>query len=146
MVKKSSVEDWLEKLQSVGCRITAPRKAIVDILISSDRALNPSEIFDAGRARVRGLGLVTVYRTLETLEELGLVQRVHQPEGCQAFVPLMQGHNHLLLCTRCNRYAYFKGEDLENFFDSVGEQYGYHITDHWLQLFGLCQICRDEVT
>ncbi|NPV57958.1 MAG: transcriptional repressor [Anaerolineae bacterium] len=135
-------QDWLEQLQSVGCRITAPRRAIVDILLNSERALSPSEIYDISRERIKGMGLVTVYRTLETLEELGLVQRVHQPQGCQAFVPVKQGHNHLLLCSHCNRYAYFTGEDLEAFFEAAGGQYGYRVTDHWLQLFGLCQACQ----
>jgi hypothetical protein len=64
-------------------------------------ALTPLEVYDMARKKYRALGLVTVYRTLEKLEELHLIQRVHQPMGCQAFISAGHGHQHLLLCQNC---------------------------------------------
>jgi hypothetical protein len=64
---------------------------VVDVIANSQRALSPLEVFDLARPQHAGLGLVTVYRTLEKLEELGLIQRVHQPQGCQAFIAAFTG-------------------------------------------------------
>src|ERR1043165_4950826 len=105
-------EFWLTQLQENGYRLTAARRAVVEAVQNSKRALTPVQVFDAARKRYRALGLVSVYRTLEKLEELHLIQRVHQPQGCQAFIPAGHGHQHLLLCQRCGRVTYFEGDDL----------------------------------
>lgn len=108
---------------------------------SSDRALSPIEVFDIARAKYANIGLVTVYRTLEKLEELKLIQRVHQPQGCQSFIAAFTRHQHLILCSKCGKVTFFEGDDLEIFFQSISKETGYEIMDHWLQLFGICQEC-----
>lgn len=135
-------ENWLDSLQSSGYRLTGPRRAIVEIMALSSCALGPVEIFDLGRKQYPGLGLVTVYRTLEKLEELGLVQRVHQPGGCNMFLRASQGHEHLLLCTACGQAEYFSGDDLSALMTSIASRSGFAIHEHWLQLYGLCAACR----
>ena len=135
-------EQWIACLQESGYRLTAPRRAIVARLASSDRALGPLDLFDLGRQDYPGLGLVTVYRTLEKLEQLGLVQRVHQPDGCHMYLRASRGHEHLLVCTLCGRAEFFSGDDLENLILSIAERSGYLIREHWLQLYGLCAGCQ----
>jgi len=80
--------------------LTLPRKAVVETMEGNMHALTPVEVFDAARKQCPGLGLVSVYRTLEKLEQLGLVQRVHQTKGCQAFVRTGDGHQHLLCLSK----------------------------------------------
>jgi Fe2+ or Zn2+ uptake regulation protein len=104
--------------------------------------MSPLEVYDSARANHPELGLVTVYRTLEKLEELHLIQRVHQPSGCQAFITASQGHQHLLLCQICGQVTFFEGDDLENLITAISGKTGYVIREHWLQLFGLCEQCR----
>lgn len=135
-------EAWLERLQVNGCRITTPRRAIVTILANSDRALEAVEIFDLGRDVHPQLGLVTVYRTLEMLEQMGLVQRVHQPGGCHLYLRAPEGHEHILLCRSCRRTDYFSGDDLSDLIEETSQNSGYEIEEHWLQLFGLCASCQ----
>jgi Fe2+ or Zn2+ uptake regulation protein len=139
------VEQWLERLEKNGCRRTAPRRAVVEAITSSLRVLTPIELFERARKAYPKLGLVTVYRTLEKLAELGLIQRVHQPSGCQAFVEAFSGHQHLLICQQCGRVEFFNGDSevMEALIDTVRRQSGYLITDHWLQLFGVCAGCRE---
>jgi Fe2+ or Zn2+ uptake regulation protein len=134
----------LEKLQMNGYRLTGSRRTVVEIIAHADRALSPIEVFDLARKHHAGLGLVTVYRTLEKLEELGLIQRVHQPRGCQAFIAAFNGHQHLILCSRCGKVEFFAGDNLEVLFDHIGEKTGYQVEAHWLQLFGLCAHCQEE--
>jgi len=137
-----TVKNWLTQLQDNGYRLTGARRAVVEIVAASHRALTPVEVYDAAREQYPALGLVSVYRTLEKLEELGLIQRVHQPQGCQAFVTAGKGHQHLLLCKKCGRTTLFEGDDLEQFIKSVAHKTGYRVTEHWLQLFGLCEDCK----
>ncbi len=137
-----SAETWLSALSAHGYRLTSARRAVVEIIAGSPRAQTPLEVFDSARAAHPELGLVSVYRTLEKLEELHLVQRVHQPEGCQAFISANQGHQHLLLCQKCGLVTFFEGDNLDNLIASIAEKTGYQIQEHWLQLFGLCEKCR----
>jgi Fur family ferric uptake transcriptional regulator len=137
-------EVWLAKLQSNGYRLTGSRKVVVEIIARSQRALTPLEVYDIARLKNSGLGLVTVYRTLEKLEELGLIQRVHQPQGCQAFIAAFTGHQHMILCLKCGKVDFFAGDNLDGLFQSIGETTGFHIKDHWLQLFGTCLDCQKE--
>lgn len=137
-----SPDSWLTSLRDNGYRLTAARRAVVETIARSPRALTPVQLYDAARKRSRGLGLVSVYRTLEKLEELRLVQRVHQPGGCQAFISAARGHQHMLLCERCGRVTFFEGDDLDKLIGSLSARTGYQIRDHWLQLFGLCANCK----
>lgn len=138
-----TAELWLTQLKDNGYRLTEARKAVVETVADTRHALTPVEVFDRARAASPGLGLVTVYRTLEKLEELGLIQRVHQTHGCQAFISSGSGHEHLLLCTKCGTAVRFSGDKLEPLISAISRQTGYRVEEHWLQLFGVCKNCRE---
>jgi Fur family transcriptional regulator, ferric uptake regulator len=136
------VKAWLTQLQENGYRLTEARRAVVETVAATDRALTPIQVFDTAREQNPALGLVTVYRTLEKLEDLHLIQRVHQPQGCQAFIAASQAHQHPLLCQNCGQVKYFEGDDLDALILAISKKTGYQIHEHWLQLFGLCQDCQ----
>jgi len=133
---------WLVRLQANGYRLTDTRRAVVQVIASSPRVLSPLDVFERARSEYPGLGLVTVYRTIEKLEELGLVQRVHRPSGCQAFFAASPRHEHMLVCQVCGRAEYFSGDALDKLMADVGDESGYQVQEHWLQLFGVCKICQ----
>lgn len=140
--QKSSGEVWLESMRASGYRLTTPRRVIVNIIANSGYALEAIEIFDLSRNEYPRLGLVTVYRTLEKLEQLGLVQRVHQPDGCHLYLRAPKGHEHILLCKSCRRTDYFRGDDLSELIEETSQASGFEIEDHWLQFFGVCKTCQ----
>jgi Fe2+ or Zn2+ uptake regulation protein len=132
----------LDSLQESGYRLTAPRRVVIQILAETEFALNPAQIFNEARQLDPRIGLVTIYRTLEKLEQLALVQRVHNVEGCHAYIAAPDGHQHLIICRECSRAEYVDGnENLEPMINDMGTRHGYLINDHWLQLFGLCPVC-----
>jgi len=137
-----TTDTWLGQLQESGYRLTEARRAVVEVIQKSKRALTPVQVFVRARKKYQELGLASVYRTLEKLEELALVQRVHQPQGCQAFITAGEGHQHLLLCDRCGEATLFGGDDLDVLIRSIERTSGYKVTEHWLQLFGICQNCK----
>jgi len=137
-------QDWLNLLQDEGYRITKSRKAVIEVIATSHYVISPMDVFEQARQTYPNLGLVTVYRTFDKLTELGLIQRVHQPSGCHGFVPAFTGHQHLLICERCGLVRFFSGDEegIKPLLDSVEAQSGFHINNHWLQLFGLCKACQ----
>jgi len=141
-MSNSRVEQWLDKLHSHGNRLTGPRYIVAEILSNSERALNPQEIYEMARRQYPTIGLVSVYRTVEKLEKLGLIQRVHQPDKCQAYIAAFSGHEHLLVCSRCGAVEFFQGDDLTPLVQRVEQESGYRVDLHWLQLFGVCHACQ----
>jgi Fur family transcriptional regulator, ferric uptake regulator len=141
-VNTQSVGIWLNSLSASGYRLTGARRAVVEIMAASQFSLNPTQVFFEAHQRYPRLGLVTVYRTLEKLEELNLIQRVHMKNGCHSYIAAAPGHQHILICQKCARVEYFSGDDLTPLMETIGAQCGFIIQDHWLQLFGLCQACQ----
>ena len=140
-----TAQSWLTQLKENGYRLTNARKAVIEAVAGTTLALNPLDVYEQAKAGCPGLGLVTVYRTLEKLEELGLIQRVHQPDGCNAYLPHADGHQHLIICQQCGKAEYFEGDDMNAFFERVADEHGFTVNEHWLQLFGTCSDCETTV-
>ena len=144
-MKNGRVEEWIERLQQEGYRQTAPRRAVVEVMAATHQVLSPAEVFDLAQEEYSRIGLVTVYRTIDKLEELGLIQRVHRSSGCQAFIAAAPGHQHLLVCRYCGHVEYFSGDRLDSLIHAVEGESGYQVEEHWLQLFGTCARCRKAI-
>ena len=135
---------WESALRTTGSRLTAPRKAILAVIAHASKPLTPIEVFDLAREKVPNLGLVTVYRTLDKLTELGLISRVHGHNDCQTVFRAASSHQHLLICTNCGASVYFDGFEAKEKFNQIGNAHGYQVDGHWLQIHGLCEQCREE--
>jgi Fur family ferric uptake transcriptional regulator len=137
--------DWKHRLTDAGCRITAPRRAVVQVLQEASAPLLPQEIMEQARHIHRKLGLVTVYRTLVLLTECNLVRRVHREDGCHGYVLASPGHRHHIICQRCGGAVEFPGKsDIHALIERVEAATGYRVNDHLLQLFGLCPDCQAQ--
>lgn len=134
---------WEERLNRAGWRVTMPRRVVLRVLQQARRPLSPQEIHARGRWMHPSLGLVSVYRALEVLEQAGLVRRVHQEARCDGYILASPGHHHVLICRRCGRAVEFPGaEDLSGLIAQVEQRTGFRVEDHLLQLIGLCAPCR----
>ncbi len=145
MAKQSTLsQNWQKELSRAGSRITHPRQVILNVIASSQRPLAPQEVHELAKKQLPHIGLVTVYRTIEKLEELGLIDRVHYSDQCQTVFRGTSSHQHLLICTECGQSVYFDGLEIEKEFQKTANDHGYKISGHWLQLFGLCPKCQKE--
>lgn len=137
------MEELLSQLRMHGYRVTAPRRAVIEALEGAESWLSPESIQSRALARCPGLGLVTVYRTLALLSDLGYVRRIHLDGGCSGYASAGQGHSHHLVCRSCQQVIEFPGlEDLSRVIESVQDQTGFLIEDHMLELLGLCPACQ----
>ncbi|MHB1357387.1 MAG: Fur family transcriptional regulator [Anaerolineae bacterium] len=130
-------------LREAGYRLTQPRLAVIQVLQDKDEGLKPEEVLEYGRAVYPSLGLVTVYRTLEILTQLGFVRRVHSEQRCHSYASAGLDR-HYLICQRCHRIIEFPCNGLEALLEGVKEQTGYVITQHLLELDGLCPACQEK--
>jgi len=128
-------------LRRAGHRVTKPRLAVVQVLLENDEGLSPDEIYSRGRELYARLGLVTVYRTLELLDGLGVVRRVHSEERCHRYASAGPDR-HYLVCERCHRVLEFPCGGLESLIEGVGAHSGFTITEHLLELRGICPDCQ----
>jgi Fur family transcriptional regulator, ferric uptake regulator len=130
-----------QTLAARGLRLTRQRRAVLDVVAEASSSVSPVQVFDAARERCPELGLTTVYRTLELLSEIGALRRVHGRDHCEAFVPAGAAHGHTVVCSRCGLVTEFTDCDMHVVAAAAARQTGYDITEHFLQLSGLCAAC-----
>jgi Fur family ferric uptake transcriptional regulator len=136
---------WEQHLAEAGCRITAPRRVVMQVLEEAGAPLAPQEILERGSPLHPELGLVSVYRAVRLFEQLELAYRVHRSDGCHGYVLASPGHRHHVICQHCGRAAEFPGsEDLNVLILQVEQSTRYRVDGHLLQLFGLCPACQGE--
>ncbi len=138
-----SFDALAERFRADGHKLTQPRRAILRAMLHTSKPLSPAEIQTRGHDYCADLGLVTVYRTLELMEDLGMVRAVHIADNCHGYVLATPGHTHHLVCEECHAVVEIEGCALGDFLDSVAERTGYAITGHWLEISGLCPECQD---
>ena len=129
----------LSELDAAGYRRGGSRRKVIEFLGTRDCAVTALEI-DRELDRV---GRASVYRTLEQLEELGLVQRVDLGRESAAFekVDPTGHHHHHLVCNRCGRVLPFEDERLESAIHEVSAGDGFTIEGHEVTLRGTCSRC-----
>lgn len=125
-----------------GLKCTPQRLSVLSVLHNSSSHISISEIYKKVRRILPGTGLATVYRSLETLADLGLVLRVHLEDGCHSYAVAPDGHQHPIVCIECNRVVEFAECPLEDISKKLSKKTGFLIQKHFLQLFGKCQKCQ----
>jgi Fur family ferric uptake transcriptional regulator len=106
--------------------------------------LSAQEIFDGIRAGGGRIGIASVYRVLEQLAELRLVQRVDIGDGVARFEPAQADgdHHHHLVCDDCGKVESFSDVPLERALERVAGTRGYEMDAHEVVLHGACGDCR----
>jgi Fur family ferric uptake transcriptional regulator len=137
-------EHALDGLRDAGLRRGGARHAVVEHLGRQSCCLSAQEIFDGIRAGGRRIGIASVYRVLEQLAELRLVQRVDIGDGVARFEPAHAGgdHHHHLVCDDCGKVESFADVPLERALERVAGTRGYEMDAHEVVLHGACGDCR----
>ena len=132
----------LGALESAGYRLTAPRRALAGLIAGRSGHFTAEELLEESRRGRYGLGRATIFRSLEVLDDLGLVERLDLPTGEHAFVACEPAHHHHVVCSSCGRTAGASDHGLERVASAIGAETGYRIDTHRLELFGLCPECQ----
>ena len=143
---------WRDRFHDAGARITVPREIVIDILQGVDDHMTAADVYIRAHQVNPGIGLTTVYRTLEMLTQMGIVQKLDVGDGKARYelvnTPGGKTHHHHLICLRCKAivdYTEFLDEELEfigKTQDKLSQKYNFTITGHAISFFGLCERCR----
>jgi len=130
-------------LRKAGLKVTIPRTKILEMLeTSQEKHLSAEDLYKALSESGDDVGLATVYRVLAQFEAAGLVNRLNF-EGGQAVFELNQGEHHdHIICVKCHKVEEFTDDDIEERQKRIAKKMGYEMTDHALNIFGICSDCR----
>lgn len=130
-------------LSERGLRLTGQRRVIADIFFRSEGHHSAEDIVRMVRETHHRIGPATVYRTLKLLREAGLAAGMNTGDGLARYEsPFRRAHHDHLVCRSCGRIVEFENDQIEALQQRVAERHGFVVTDHRLELFGVCGVCR----
>jgi Fur family ferric uptake transcriptional regulator len=132
----------LRALDTAGYRITAPRRALADLALDLDGHFTAADLAVAGRERGLRIGRATLFRALELMIELGVVERLDLLSGEHAYVVCAASHHHHVVCSVCGRTAEVDDQGLADAVRRIEQQSGFRIDTHRLEMFGRCRRCQ----
>src|SRR5688572_29142879 len=136
----------LERLDQQGYRLTGPRRAVLDEVVSRSAPFTSAELWEAGRKSAPTVGRATVFRTLDLLARLGVVQRIHQDAdggGCHAYLACDLSHHHHLICNNCGLVTDFtEDRAIEGLVREIERLTRFRVEGHRLELVGMCPECQ----
>jgi Fur family ferric uptake transcriptional regulator len=121
----------------------AARQALLELLDSQPCALSAVEMEDALRSRERPVGRASIYRILDELERLNLVQRVEVGQTMARYEPVRSDseHHHHLVCDSCGTVMPFTDPDLERAIEGLSARVPIRVQEHEIVLHGSCADC-----
>jgi Fur family transcriptional regulator, ferric uptake regulator len=133
----------LTTLEQQGHRTGAARRTVVEMLGRQRCCLSAKEITERLRDEGREVGLASVYRALELLDELRLVQRLDAGEGVVRYEPLHEGgeHHHHIVCESCGGVAAYEDPQLERAIADLARRLSWDVEAHDVVLRGRCPAC-----
>ena len=132
-------------LKEKGYKLTPQRRAVVDIIIDNEgNHLTVEELYDEVKKECPEIGLATVYRTVQLLEELGVICKISLNDGYNRYELVHENEphqHHHLICTECGKVIEVEGDLLDSIEQSVEEKYNFYVKNHSVKFFGLCSDC-----
>jgi Fur family ferric uptake transcriptional regulator len=138
-----SDEDWRTALREKGYRLTPQRELILRAVDDLGHA-TPDEVLGHVQQQASTVNASTVYRTLEVLEELGLVRHAHLSDRAPTYHST-RGHEHFhLVCRGCRQVISVDAAEAAPFVESLGTRHAFHPDLGHLTVFGRCHTCQDQ--
>lgn len=122
------------------------RRALLELLDSQTCALSAIEIEDSLRASKRSVARASIYRILDELERLRLVQKVQVGHDIARYEPVRsgEGHHHHLVCDNCGTITPFTDDGLEDAIRKVSRRLPMNVAEHEIVLRGACRTCAEH--
>lgn len=135
-------------LKQNGLKVTTQRVTILEVLQDRPgRHMTVEEIYDCVKGQYPDIGLATVYRTIQLLSELHLIDKLNLDDGYVRYEigkmgdPLSTHHHHHLICLNCGAVSSFEDDLLDTLEKRIYENVGFEVVDHEVKLFGYCNNC-----
>ncbi len=150
-MEQERVQELLrEKLKEKNLKVTKQRLLILQTLAENrGQHMAAEDIFEIIQKAHPEMGLATVYRTLQLLYEIQLVDRINLDDGCvryeigHIFERDARHSHHHLICRTCGRVTAFEDDLLDELEAHIEADTGFHVLDHELKFYGQCRECAE---
>jgi Fur family ferric uptake transcriptional regulator len=147
-----SKEKFKELLREKGLKVTNQRLLVLEVLAEHrDSHMTAEDIYELVKEDYPDIGLATIYRTVQLLLEMQLVERINLDDGCVRYEIGeslddigAHHHHHHLICKTCGRVFSFKDDLLDALESHIEEETGFHVLDHELKFYGQCKECLER--
>jgi Fe2+ or Zn2+ uptake regulation protein len=143
-LKTESTDDNCHPLRIPGLRITNQRALILEIIRHGEGHLDADEVYRRAREKQPRLSLSTVYRTLQKLKQLGMIEEVRFDEEHHHYEIKSAVEHHHLVCLGCGRVVEFKYPLAEAVAFLASEAKNFEITGSEVRMTGYCPACREK--
>lgn len=133
--------DLRSRLRSSGYRLTAQRELVLDAVERLGHA-TPDEVFAEVRRRSEAINISTVYRTLEVLEELGLVRHAHLSDRAPTYHSVTEHEHFHVVCRNCHRVLSVDPSVVDDLTRRLREEHRFVVDVGHLTVFGVCEECE----
>ncbi|REE96520.1 Fur family transcriptional regulator [Thermomonospora umbrina] len=134
-------DTWQEELRARGYRVTPQRQLVLEAVTSLEHG-TPEEICTEVQRTARGVNISTIYRTLELLEELGLVKHTHLGHGPPTYHLAADADHVHLVCQECGTVTDVPTRVAEGLVDTLTRDFGFETDVHHLTVYGRCSNCH----
>jgi Fur family transcriptional regulator, ferric uptake regulator len=138
------VDAAVEALRSHRLRVSAARRLVLEALFAADAPISAEQVADGLAGRLPRSDLASVYRNLETLEEVGLVRHFHLGHGPGLYAPTGAGDREYLVCDSCNTVTAVSPPEMEPVRQLIHKRFGYEARFGHFPIVGLCADCTRE--
>ena len=147
MQPKYTINELKKRLQLGQHKMTPQRKVVLEVFLEIENAhLSAEDVRGMLRDRDSDIGLATVYRALELMCDLGILQKMDFGDGCSRYElnltePNAHQHHHLI-CRGCGKVFEFSDDLMDELEDTIAEKCKFKILDHQVKFFGYCEECQ----
>lgn len=140
------IDGLKDRLKKKGYKLTPQRRAILDVILQNQgKHLNTEEIYGLVKEKCPEIGLATVYRTLQLLDEMQVISRINLDDGCTRYE--YNSHeddhqHHHLICQNCGSIIEVELDLLDHLEEQIETIHDFKIKDHKVKFFGICSRCK----
>ncbi len=138
-------QEMIARIEAHGHRLTEARRLVIDLLAMRRSPFTADELWREGRGLGLSTGRATIFRTLELLAGLGLLDRIHGEDGCHRYAVCGIGHHHHFVCSACGTVISLDGCGLGPQVQALARDLNLEIEGHHLEFFGRCDRCRQAI-
>lgn len=138
---KHTTDELAALLASHQLRVTEQRIIVLDAMMHERNDVTAQALYARLRTQHPKLGLATVYRTLATLADAGVLDRLHHDDSGTCYRYCEPGHHHHLVCRTCHAVVELRDCDLDTWATRVGRKHGFKNVEHAVELEGTCGQC-----
>jgi Fur family ferric uptake transcriptional regulator len=134
-----------EHIKKTNLKSSHQRKEILKTFYNSEKHLTAEELYELCKTDSTNIGIATVYRALKLFCEIGICNEINIDNGITRYEIVSDKHHHdHLICSKCGAFIEIVSPEIEAIQESIARKYGFQLTNHRLNLYGMCPACRGK--